>query len=46
MHIHVNSVIAAGPSETAPADGIYIYQGAIDDQRSRRHELAAILGVS
>ena len=26
LHIHVNSVIAAGPNETVPADGIYIYQ--------------------
>ena len=26
LHIHVNSVIAPGSSETAPADGIYIFQ--------------------
>ncbi len=26
MHIHMNSVIAPGPNETVPADGIYIYQ--------------------
>jgi hypothetical protein len=26
LHIHVNSVIAPGSSETVPADGIYIYK--------------------
>ncbi len=26
LHVHVNSVIAAGPNTTAPTDGIYIFQ--------------------
>jgi hypothetical protein len=26
LHVHVNSVIAPGPSEAVPADGIYIYK--------------------